>query len=147
MYSVASRAEFLEIYKELGRKYDLPVFLNKLLIEEIGLDAKRCLNGNDPVADHLFLGRFHHFENDGLAAYYDHTLDHLPVGFNLLILHPAFDDREMQAITENHPNFGSAWRQIDYDYFTSEKCASKLKENDIKMVTWGEIKIAMKKTL
>ncbi len=145
MYSVASRAEFLDIYKDLGRIYDLPVFLNKQLINEIGLDPDKCLNETDLVADHLFLGTLVDFEKGKLAGYYDSVLDNLPIGFNVLILHPAFDDFEMRGITVNHPNFGSEWRQMDYDYFTSEKCKSKLQKNDIKSVTWKEISEALKK--
>ncbi|MGB5437476.1 MAG: polysaccharide deacetylase family protein [Maribacter sp.] len=144
MYSVGARPEFLEIYRDLGKTYDLPVFFNRQLITEMGLDAEKCLFENDVVADRLFLGRFADFEKGKLADYYDHVLDNLPAGFNILILHPAFDDREMQGITVNHPNFGSAWRQVDHDYFTSESCRVKLKENKIRLITWREIKAAMK---
>lgn len=139
MYSVATRPEFLEIYRDLGRKYDLPVFLNKHLIKYIGLDAEEVLLENDLVADNLFLGNFADFEKGKLENYYDHVLENLPSGFNVLILHPAFDDLEMQGITVNHPNFGAEWRQIDFDYFTSEKCRMKLKANNIQLVTWKEI--------
>jgi len=144
MYSVASRPDFLDIYKDLGRIYDLPVFLNKQLINEIGLDSDKCLDENDRVTDHLFLGSFADFENGKLAEYYDDVLDNLPVGFNVLILHPAFDNLEMQGITVNHPNFGSEWRQMDFDYFTSEKCRSKLQKNNVQLVTWREINDALK---
>ena len=145
MYSVASRADFLDIYKDLGRIYDLPVFLNRQLVNEIGLNANDCLGENDLVADYLFLGNIVDFKNGKLAEYYDNVLDNLSSGFNVLILHPAFDNLEMQGITVNHPNFGSEWRQTDYDYFTSEKCKSKLMANDIKLVTWKEIGEALKK--
>ncbi len=143
MYSVASRAEFLKIYKDLGKLYELPVFLNKQLINEIGLAADKCLNDNDFVADNLFLGKFSDFEKGKLREYYNCVLDNLPIGFNVLILHPAFDNAEMQGITVNHPNFGSEWRQLDFNYFTSEECKSKLLKNDIKLVTWKEIKDAL----
>jgi predicted glycoside hydrolase/deacetylase ChbG (UPF0249 family) len=144
MYSVASRAEFLEIYKDLGKLYDLPVFLNKQLLHEIGLDSDKCLDENDLVADNLFLGKFADFEKGKLAEYYRDVLDNLPVGFNMLILHPAFDNFEMQGVTVNHPNFGSEWRQLDFDYFTSEECKSKLQKNNIKLITWKEIDNALK---
>lgn len=143
MYSVASRPEFLEIYRDLGKSYGLPVFFNRQLITELGLNADACLFKDDLVADNLFLGKFEDFKKGRLAEYYDNVLDNLPIGFNMLILHPAFDDLEMRGITLNHPNFGSKWRQTDYDYFTSENCRSKIKENNIHLVTWGEINDAM----
>ncbi|WP_373516782.1 polysaccharide deacetylase family protein [Pricia sp.] len=144
MYSVAARPEFLEIYRDLGRTYGLPVFFNGQLITEMGLDAKKVLFDDELVADNLFLGTFADFEKGRLVDYYDHVLDHLPSGFNVLILHPAFDDLEMRGITVNHPNFGSQWRQLDYDYFTNESCRAKLGANGIRPVTWGEIKAVMK---
>ncbi|MDA6072613.1 hypothetical protein NJT12_23615 [Flavobacterium sp. AC] len=61
-------------------------------------------------------------------------------GFNVLLIHPAFDDNEMKGITINYPNFGSEWRQIDYDYFTSEESKLKLKDNNIQLITWSQIK-------
>ena len=70
---------------------------------------------------------------------YSKALDNALPGLNVFLLHPAFDDFEMQGITLNHPNFGSAWRQIDFDFFTSEECGAKLKENNIQLVTWREI--------
>ena len=95
-------------------------------------------------SDNFFLGNFSDFEKGKLTEYYSHVLDNLPIGFNVLILHPAFDNFEMQGITVNHPNFGSEWRQIDFDYFTSEECKSKLLMNNIKLVTWKEIDNALK---
>ena len=144
MYSVAARHEFLEIYRDLGEIYDLPVFFNKQLITEMGLDARKSILEDDIVSDNLFLGTFTDFEKGRLVNYYDQVLDNLPPGFNVLILHPAFDNHEMQGITINHPNFGSEWRQLDFDYFTSEKCKARIKDNKIKMITWREIKEAMK---
>jgi len=46
----------------------------------------------------------------------------------------------MKEITIDHPNFGSAWRQIDFDFFTSELCKSKIAENNLTLITWREIK-------
>jgi hypothetical protein len=64
----------------------------------------------------------------------------LSAGVNLILIHPAFDDDEMKGVTVNHPNFGSTWRQIDVDYFTNKQNSLKLKENNIKLITWLDIK-------
>lgn len=140
MYSVGVKPEFLEIYKDLGEIYDLPVLLNRQLIETVGLGNEEYSVESNLLVDTVHLGTFTDFEKGELKNYYGSVLDNLNAGFNVLLIHPAFDDNEMQGITENHPNFGSAWRQIDFDYFTSQECQSKLKTNDIKLVTWNEIK-------
>ena len=45
----------------------------------------------------------------------------------------------MQALTINHAEWGSKWRQEDFDFFTSEKCQQLIENQNIKLVTWREI--------
>ena len=49
-------------------------------------------------------------------------------------------DKEMQAITIDHPDYGATWRQADYNYFTSENCKKILKDKNIKVITWRELR-------
>ncbi len=79
------------------------------------------------------------FDKSGLGDYYSEILENVTIGLNLILIHPAFDDDEMKGVTLNHPNFGSKWRQTDYDFFTSQKTRLKIKENDIRLVTWNNI--------
>lgn len=139
MYSVGSKPEFLQIYKDLGEKYALPVFLSKQLMEMVGLDAASNINEKDVLIENVHFGTFMEFEKGKLKNYYDSVLDNLSTGVHILLIHVAFDDSEMRDITINHPNFGSEWRQIDFDYFTSNPCATKLKENNIELITWRDI--------
>jgi hypothetical protein len=41
--------------------------------------------------------------------------------------------------TTNHPDWGAAWRQRDFDFFTGETFRRLLRENNVKLVTWREI--------
>jgi predicted glycoside hydrolase/deacetylase ChbG (UPF0249 family) len=139
MCSIGLCPEFLEIYKALGKEYNLPVFINKQFVESISLSNEKYNYENTLVADNLLIGNFTDFEKGELKKSYEKALDNINPGFNVFLLHPAFDDNEMQGITKNHPNFGSEWRQIDFDYFTSNECKQKLKENNIRLITWREI--------
>ena len=58
----------------------------------------------------------------------------------MILIHTAYDNHEMRAITKNHPNFGAAWRQIDLDFFTSDQCENLIKEQKVQMVSWAAIK-------
>ena len=51
----------------------------------------------------------------------------------------------MKGITVNHPNFGSEWRQIDFDYFSSQDAKLKLEESNVELITWNDIKNARRK--
>jgi hypothetical protein len=46
----------------------------------------------------------------------------------------------MKAATINHIDFGAQWRQADFNFFTSEICRKLLKENNIHLITWREIR-------
>ncbi|MFH6990617.1 polysaccharide deacetylase family protein [Flavobacterium collinsii] len=139
MCSIGVTPEILEIYKELGRQYNLPVFINKQFLESISLSNEEYNFDDMLLTDNLLLGYYNDFEKGELRNSYSKALDNAIPGLNVFLLHPAYDDFEMQGITVNHPNFGSAWRQIDFDFFTSEECGKKLKENNIQLVTWREI--------
>ena len=60
-------------------------------------------------------------------------------GVTEFVIHLAFDDEEMRGITFNHPGWGAAWRQRDFDFFTSETLRRLLRENNVKLVTWREV--------
>ncbi|KAF2326196.1 polysaccharide deacetylase family protein [Flavobacterium nitrogenifigens] len=140
MCSVGVTPEILEIYKELGKSYNLPVFINKSFVESISLSNEKYNFDDTLLADNLLIGYYTDFEKGELKESYERALDSIVSGFNVFLLHPAFDDFEMQGITINHPNFGSEWRQIDFDFFTSDKCEAKLKENNIQLITWKQIR-------
>ena len=73
------------------------------------------------------------------ATWYSDAIRNLPAGVHEVILHLAYDDAEMRAMTADHPNWGAAWRQRDYDFFTSERFRVLLREAGIRLVTWREI--------
>jgi hypothetical protein len=145
MYSVAAKPEYFQIYKDLGAKYNLPVPIYREMMKSVGLDTKTNIDKNDTVINKLHLGRFEDFEKGRLENYYESVFHNLSAGLNLLIIHPAFDDNEMKGITVNHPNFGSEWRQIDFDYFSSQDAKLKLEESNVELITWNDIKNARRK--
>ncbi len=140
MYSVGANPEFFKIYRNLGGKYNLPVLINEQLMKMVGLNPELNIEEGDFVIDKIYVGEFQYFNIGKLADYYGGILENLSSGLNLILIHPAFNDKEMKRITVNHPNFGSEWRQIDFDFFTNDENRSKLKENNIELVTWNDIK-------
>ena len=140
MYSVGAKPEFLNVYRRIAKKYKLPLVLNQQLFEMVGLEMDLSDFKDELLIDNVFMGEFKYFEKGELANFYATALDKMERGLNLILIHPAFDDDEMKGITINHPNFGSEWRQIDFDFFTSEEAQSKLKEQNIQLITWDEIR-------
>lgn len=140
MYTLGLTPELLAIYKQLGRDYNLPIFLDADFLTELGIDVEKHLDASDLCVDDTHIGQYSHFEKGELLNYYDRILNKLKSGFNLLLVHPAYDGQEMQGITINHPNFGAHWRQQDLEYCTSLKTKEKLATHNIRLITWQEIK-------
>lgn len=139
MYSVGSHPDFFKVYKRLGKQYGLPVLINKQMMEMVGLDPVAHIAPDDLAIDHTYLGAIVDFEKGQFTQGYQNMLENLQPGLNLILIHPAFDEPEMQAIAINHPHFGAEWRQMDFDFFTSEKTRDTLQKHHIELVTWGEI--------
>ena len=141
MYSLGASKEFLDLYREIGEAYSLPILLNADLINQVsGINPKGLDLGKTPYVNQIYIGNFEIYNKGNLASYYTKSLQNLKPGLNVILIHPAFDDPEMKSITMDHPNFGSAWRQIDLEFFTSQICKNVIKDAHLKLITWKEIK-------
>jgi len=72
--------------------------------------------------------------------FYVNAVKNLKPGLTEMIVHLGHDDAELQAVTLDHPDFGSAWRQRDYDVVTSPEFKKALEENHITLVKWKDLK-------
>ena len=142
MGSLFQRPEFFKSYVEVGRDYGIPVFIPYESVKSV---APALLD--IPGKDYFFVDQYYMADTqtaDQWAAYYSDILKNLKPGLTEIIVHLAYDNAEMQAVAVNHPDFGSAWRQRDFDFFTSEEAKRLLKENNIILITWKEIQEKMK---
>jgi hypothetical protein len=73
------------------------------------------------------------------ADFYREVIESLQPGVTELIVHLAYDDAEMRAVTIDHPHWGAAWRQRDFDFITSNAFRRLLEKNNVKLTTWREI--------
>ncbi len=127
---------FLQVAIKLAREYKVPLMLNNSIITTT---HDTSTTSSDVLIDSIFVENPPDFKA-GPEAFYTKLLTSLQPGVNLIILHAAYDDREMQAVTVDHPDYGAAWRQADFNFFTSEKCKNLLRDNGIKVITWREIR-------
>jgi chitin disaccharide deacetylase len=131
---------YLQLLIKLGREYKVPVLLNAEAFKAMyNLDLQQYISDKEVLVDKVFMLQPADYKN-GSAAYYNKVLKGLQPGLNCLLLHAAFDNAEMKAVTIDHPDYGAAWRQADYNYFTSEACKKLLAAQHIKVITWKEIR-------
>jgi chitin disaccharide deacetylase len=133
MLAAFSHPIIREIYIKLGREFKLPVLLNNE-IPIPNFDSKK-----DIIIDRLYHARPEDYQI-GFSSYYRNILESIKPGLNCILVHLAFDDKEMQNITNNQFSFGSEWRQADYDFFTSIECRQLIDDKNIQLITWREIR-------
>jgi hypothetical protein len=73
------------------------------------------------------------------SKFYADAIRNLQPGITEIVVHLAYDDAEMRGATFDHPDWGAAWRQRDFDFFTGEEFRKLLQENQIKLITWREL--------
>ncbi|WP_144606025.1 polysaccharide deacetylase family protein [Algoriphagus algorifonticola] len=136
------RPEYMRIYVKLALEYNIPAMINQEIYKGFiepnpalfeGLEIQKL-----PIIDQIIMADEKAYAN-GMEEFYTHALKNLPAGVHVLLLHLAFDDAEMNAVTSGHDAFHAPWRQKDYDFFTSEQAKKLLEEQHIKLITWREI--------
>ena len=72
-------------------------------------------------------------------AFYRRAIENLQPGVAEILIHPGFDNEELQQFFKSLPAWGAAWRQRDFDYFTGSSFRELLSQHDIKLITWRDI--------
>ena len=129
--------ELFETLLRVGRENKLPVRVSKDFFDRMPY-LPTLLKPTDVVLDHV-VSIDPVITADGWAKYYSDALKNLSPGVTEFVIHLANDDEEMKAISYDHPNWGSAWRQRDYDFFTSDAFRKLLDEHKIKLITWRDL--------
>lgn len=140
MGTIFGNSEFLKVLIKLGREYKLPVLLSKLAFRvAFNVDLDTMTTDKDILLDMIYTASPQDYKN-GMDNYYSGVLKSLQPGVSILIFHVGYDDSELKAATIEHTDWGSSWRQADFNFFTSEKCKKLLQENNIHLITWREIR-------
>lgn len=139
MGAAASNPDFLAAYIRVGRAFQLPVLLDQRVFEIEDSELKNLIDENTVVADNILSMGPQDFEN-GADQYYRKIIKELPAGLNVLLIHLAYEDEEMKAMTSGHPYWAADWRQADFNFFTSETCRQLLVEENIILISWRELR-------
>ena len=138
MGSVLARPELIHTYMKLGQEYQIPVFIPRMLLFSFPQEQREQITKEFVLVDQYFM-----LDLDGPDASweeeYGKIIEKVGPGLNVIIVHLAHDNAEMQAITVNHPAFGATWREKDLEYVLGQKYRDLLNENHIQLVTWKEI--------
>lgn len=132
-----SRPELFAVYVKVAREYKLPFLavrspeapkelLSMLSDKDLILDSVVMADPKVPIGD--------------WKAFYSKAIKNLKSGITEIIVHLGHDDAEMQAVMVDHPDYGAAWRQRDYDVVTSAEFQKALRDNHVILIHWKDLK-------
>lgn len=132
-----SRPELFAVYVKVAREYKLPFLavrspeapkelLSMLSDKDLILDSVVMADPKVPIGD--------------WKAFYSKAIKNLKSGVTEIIVHLGHDDAEMQAVMVDHPDYGAAWRQRDYDVVTSAEFQKALRDNHVILIHWKDLK-------
>jgi predicted glycoside hydrolase/deacetylase ChbG (UPF0249 family) len=139
MGAAVSKLDLAIVYLKLGKEFGLPVLMDGRIYAMDDPQVKSLLDPKTVVLDGIYTIEPEAYKA-GSSKYYKELFHNLKPGLSALLIHLAFDDYEMKGVAVDHPEWGAAWRQADFDFFTSAACAQLLKENNIITVTWRELR-------
>lgn len=136
------RPEYLRSYLKIAQELKIPAMVNTQIMEGIIKPNKAIFEGinleNIPVINEIIMANPEDYKS-GMEEFYTKQLTNLKPGVHVMLIHLAFDDEEMNAVTAGHDSYHAPWRQADFDFFTSEKAKELIQKNKIKLITWKEI--------
>jgi predicted glycoside hydrolase/deacetylase ChbG (UPF0249 family) len=136
MGSLFSTPEIFAVFVKVAHDYQLPFLAVRVADQRSQLLS--VLSPNDVVLDALVIaGPDVHREQ--WADFYGKAVKDLKPGLTEMIVHLGHDDAELQAVTAGHPDYGSAWRQRDYDLVNSPAFKKALADNHVVPVKWRDL--------
>lgn len=132
-----SRPDLFAVYVKVAHEYKLP-FLG-MLGPNVPPALRALFSDRDIVPDAIIMA------TPQVAAanwmkFYSGAIKNLKPGLTEIIVHLGHDDAELQAVTLNHPDYGAAWRQRDYNVITSPELKQAIEDNHVILIHWRDIK-------
>jgi len=137
MGTLFARADLTAIYIKVAHEYKLPFLA--MITSTAPENLKSMLSDKDVLLDSVVIA------NPSVQAahwkdFYLDAIKNLKPGLTEFIVHLAHDDAESQAVMVDHPDYGAAWRQRDYDVITSPQFKKALDDNHVILVQWKDLK-------
>lgn len=134
---IMSGKDLFDVMVRVGHDYHLPIFVTRDWFANNPYLAS-SLGPNDIVLDHTVTIE-PSVTADKWDDFYLAALKNLQPGVTEFVIHPGLADEELRAATRERDTWGAAWRQRDYDFFTSHKFRQMLADEHIQLITWREL--------
>jgi predicted glycoside hydrolase/deacetylase ChbG (UPF0249 family) len=139
METLLRTRDLLEVYARVARSYQIPALYSRE-------DFHKTPNSPFPEGG-LLIDRVLEMQPgvpiEKWADAYEQMLRPLPPGAYQLRVHLAYDDEEFRAATSDHPDWGAAWRQADFDMVRSPEFQRFLRDQGFQLIRWKDLARAL----
>lgn len=132
-----SRPDLTAAYIKVAHDYKLPFLA--MLTPDAPANMKSMLSDKDVLLDAVVIAN-PSVKPEHWKEFYLDAIKNLKSGLTEFIVHLAHDDAESQAVMVDHPDYGAAWRQRDYDVITSPEFKKAIADNHVILVQWKDLK-------
>jgi predicted glycoside hydrolase/deacetylase ChbG (UPF0249 family) len=137
MGALFARPDLFGVYVKVAHEYKLPFLAT--LTPDAPSALRSAVSDRDIVLDSVVIAN-PSVPISGWKDFYLNAIKNLKPGITELIVHLGHDDAELQAVMVDHPDYGSAWRQRDYDAITSPEFKKALQDNHVILIRWRDLK-------
>lgn len=137
MGTLFARPDLFAVYVKVAREYKLPFLAVRT--PDAPKELLSMLTERDFLLDSLVIAD-PSVNPANWKAFYTNAIKNLKPGLTEIIVHLGHDDAEMQAVMVDHPDYGAAWRQRDYDAVTSPEFKKSLEDNHVVLIHWRDLK-------
>lgn len=136
MGSAFNSPELFAAYVKVAHEFHLPFLAIRVWRERPQMLS--LLADKDVLVDSVVIAPSD-VKSDQWKEFYLNAIKNLKPGLTYLIVHLGHDDAELQAVTVDHPDYGSAWRQRDFDFVSSPEFKKAIKDNHIVLIRWRDL--------
>jgi len=136
MLALVSTSDLFRVYDEIGRQYRFPILLEKQ--GPVAVPVGAAASDGTAVLDKV-ISMDPGISDKDWINWYEKTLAALPPGVYQLVVHLAYDDDEMRAATGDHQDWGSAWRQRDFDMVRNPEFRKFLRDHGFTLLKWSDV--------
>ena len=127
------------VYLGLGQSYGVPVLLERAIVPGAQPPPTWAERARSIALVDRVLQMGPGVSREQWVEAYKTMLAPLGPGVYELILHLGYDDEEMRGATFDHPDWGAAWRQWDFDLVRNAEFRDWLKQQGFQLITWREL--------
>jgi len=137
MGALFSRPDLFAVYVRVAREYKLPFLA--FIAPDTPRELSSVLSSKDVLLNSVVIADPSVHTSDW-KTFYLNAIRNLKPGVTEIIVHLGRDDAELQAVMVDHPDYGAAWRQRDYDVVTSPEFKKAIEENHVIVIRWKDLK-------